>query len=73
MSFMGSRVLDNEQDFGFWIADFELPIRYSTSASVLPKGRIPVLQVCLHPPAPSPKKREGEPDWKSLSRFGRGI
>ncbi|MEM8641455.1 MAG: hypothetical protein AAGG51_21955 [Cyanobacteria bacterium P01_G01_bin.54] len=26
-----------------------------------------------HPPAPSPKLEEGEPDSKSLSQFGRGI
>jgi hypothetical protein len=34
---------------------------------------IPVLQVCPHPLTPSPKKGEGEPDSKSLSRSGRGI
>ncbi len=26
-----------------------------------------------HPPTPSPKMGEGEPDSKSLSHFGRGI
>jgi hypothetical protein len=26
-----------------------------------------------HPLTPSPIKGEGEPDWKSLSHFGRGI
>ncbi|HIK41502.1 hypothetical protein [Thermoleptolyngbya sp. M55_K2018_002] len=34
---------------------------------------IPDMQVCPHPPAPSPKEGEGEPDWKSLSSFGREI
>jgi hypothetical protein len=34
---------------------------------------IPVLQVCPHPLTPSPKKGEGEPNSKSLSRSGRGI
>jgi predicted nucleic-acid-binding protein len=36
-------------------------------------GCIPVLQVCPHPPAPSPKMGEGGQNSKSLSRLGRGI
>jgi hypothetical protein len=37
-------------------------------------GSIPLWQIYSpHPPTPSPKKGEGEPDSKSLSRPGRGI
>jgi hypothetical protein len=46
---------------GFKVFLASVAVCVPTSA-VIHLERIPVLQVCPHPPAPSPKKGEGEPD-----------
>jgi hypothetical protein len=45
-------------------------IAYGSSLRVIHEKSYPFSP---HPPAPSPKMGEGEPDSKSLSRSGRGI
>jgi hypothetical protein len=46
-------------------------MRYAGAIDSAIKGN--ALQIRPHPPTPSPRAGEGEPDWKSLSRSGRGI
>jgi hypothetical protein len=48
-------------------------LRQISRSWLFQSGCIPVLQVCPHPPAPSPILGEGGQNSKSLSRLGRGI